>query len=402
MRAWPATLIGALCVVVAAGCASTQAVAPPAPDVELLSGTPGVASSTTTVTSTTTEVARVAPTTTQAPPATGWTAYEQVLRRSIAEGGSPGASAAIVVDGDVVRASAFGVRVPGTLERTEPEDRFRIASISKVITAIVTMQLVEAGLVGLDEPIGERLAAHVGVFPSDGDVSLLTVRHLMSHTSGVPEYDSAFFGYEGGGTCTDVAARVVGGGIGTPGGGFRYSNANVCVLGIVIEMLTGQPYPIAVYERLLTPLGISGMRIAGTYDVGPDEALHPSVPGRSYMEALGAAGAWVATASDVARIVDSLRPDGTGWRPLSAESVELMTTPALGPPTSAAGYGLGLIRYPDGSFGHTGTLENTHAMVLARPDGITWAILVNGEYPNESERLRTLFDRALRTGFPDG
>jgi D-alanyl-D-alanine carboxypeptidase len=224
----------------------------------------------------------------------------------------------------------------------------------------------------------------------------------MSHTSGVPEYDSAFFGYEVGGTCTDVAGRVVGGGIGTPGGGFRYSNANVCVLGIVIEMLTGQPYPIAVYERLLTPLGISGMRIAGTYDVGPDEALHPSVPGRSYMEALGAAGAWVATASDVARIVDSLRPDGTGWRPLSAESVELMTTPALGPPTSAAGYGLGLIRYPDGSFGHTGTLENTHAMVLARPDGITWAILVNGEYPNESERLRTLFDRALRTGFPDG
>nr|MCU0261914.1 hypothetical protein [Ilumatobacteraceae bacterium] len=61
-----------------------------------------------------------------------------------------------------------------------------------------------------------------------------------------------------------------------------------------------------------------------------------------------------------------------------------------------------LIRYADGSVGHTGTLESTHSMVLARPDGITWAILVNGEYPSESERLRTLFDRALRAGFPDG
>ncbi len=395
-----AILIGALCVGLVA-CTSAEAVAPPPPDVELIRGS-AAAPTTSPSTTTTTQPDRPGPTTTQAPPATGWTAYEQVLRSAFTAGGSPGASAAVVVDGQVVRASAFGVRVPGTFERTEPGDRFRIASISKVITAIVTMQLVEAGVVGLDEPIGERLAAHLGVFPSDGDVSSLTVRHLMSHTSGVPEYDAAFFGYAPASDCTDVARRVVGGGIGTPGGGFRYSNANVCALGIVIEMLTGQPYPIAVYERLLTPLGISGMRIAGTYDVGPDEALHSSAPGRHYMEALGAAGAWIASASDVALIVDSLQPESPGWKPLSAESVELMSTPALGPPTSPTGYGLGLIRYADGSVGHTGTLESTHSMVLARPDGITWAILVNGEYPSESERLRTLFDRALRAGFPDG
>ena len=69
--------------------------------------------------------------------------------------------------------------------------------------------------------------------------------------------------------------------------------------------------------------------------------------------------------------------------------------PALG----SNGYGLGLILYPDGSFGHTGTLEQTHAMVVSRPDGVTWAVLVNGEYPSESSRIRGVVDRALDAAF---
>ena len=51
--------------------------------------------------------------------------------------------------------------------------------------------------------------------------------------------------------------------------------------------------------------------------------------------------------------------------------------------------------YADGAWGHTGTIENTHAMVLDRPDGITWSVLVNGEDPWESEHLRQIFDEAI-------
>ncbi len=58
-------------------------------------------------------------------------------------------------------------------------------------------------------------------------------------------------------------------------------------------------------------------------------------------------------------------------------------------------YGLGLIMYADGAWGHTGTIENTHAMGLRRPDGITWSVLVNGEVPWESENLRQIFDEAI-------
>ena len=56
---------------------------------------------------------------------------------------------------------------------------------------------------------------------------------------------------------------------------------------------------------------------------------------------------------------------------------------------------LGLIMYADGAWGHTGTVENTHAMGLRRPDGVTWSVLVNGEVPWESENLRQIFDEAI-------
>jgi D-alanyl-D-alanine carboxypeptidase len=58
-------------------------------------------------------------------------------------------------------------------------------------------------------------------------------------------------------------------------------------------------------------------------------------------------------------------------------------------------YGLGLVVFSDGSYGHTGTLENTHAMFVVRPDGVTWAVLVSGENPWETSDLRTMVDNAL-------
>jgi D-alanyl-D-alanine carboxypeptidase len=65
------------------------------------------------------------------------------------------------------------------------------------------------------------------------------------------------------------------------------------------------------------------------------------------------------------------------------------------PPADGRGYGLGMMVFGDGTFGHTGTIENTHAMVLDRPDGVTWSVLVSGEYPWESDDLRGIVDRSL-------
>ncbi len=326
---------------------------------------------------------------------TGWAAFERSLGDTLIRGGSPNASFAVAVGGEVVRAGGLGEGVAGA--DVGPGTRFRIASISKIITAVLVLQLVDDGVIGLDEPVGGFLADRLGVTPSDPAVAAITAEHLLSHTSGLGPATPSFFG-ERGLTCRQIAAAELAGRINAPGGGVRYSNTNSCLAGILVEELTGLDYADAAYRRLLGPLGITEMRLAGTYDIGPDEVEHFSRPDRNYMEALGPAGGWIASAADVVRIMDSLNPDSPGWRPLGDDLLERMRQPPFGRPGGSLG--LGLILYPDGTFGHTGTLESTHAMTLARPDGVTWAVLVNGEFPRESARLRTFVDRALAAAFP--
>lgn len=290
-----------------------------------------------------------------------------------------------------------GPQEPPTL--ADADTRFRLASISKVVTAILALQLVDAGEIGLDEPIGDRLAAALAVEPIDPAVGSITLEHLLSHTSGLGPATTAFFG-ERGLTCRQIAAEALAGRINQPGGAVRYSNTNSCLAGILVEEVTGLDYVDAAARRLLGPLGVTDMRLAGTYDVGPGEAAHFSRPGRNYMEALGPAGGWIASARDVVVILDSINPRTPGWRPLGDDLLDRMATPPLDRP--AGSLGLGTIRYPDGSVGHTGTLESTHAMAVTRPDGVTWAVLVNGEYPSRSVQLRSIVDRAFAAGFPAG
>ena len=302
--------------------------------------------------------------------------------------------AATTIEPTTVPPSTIAAEVP---EEIEPGDRFRIASISKVITATVVLQLVEAGQIQLDGPVGEVLAAQVGATISDPAVAGITVRQLLSHTSGFGSYQRTFFG--GQADSCPAAARVglSAGLVGPPGTAYRYSNLNYCLLGLLVEQVAGRPYEAVVKDRLLAPLGIEGMRLAGTFDRDPAEVIHPSAPLRNYMEALGAAGSWVATPSDIVTIVDSLDPTKPGWHPLSPPLAELMRqpVPTVPYPNPDRWYGLGLMAFSDGSFGHTGTVESTHAMVVDRPDGVTWSVLVSGEYPWESGDLRGIVDRSL-------
>ena len=328
-------------------------------------------------------------------PLTGWAAFDDQIIRSVLGGGSDAVSVAVAIDGEVVHDAAFGARIPDTFEAVATTDRFRIASISKTITAITALQLVEEGLVGLDEPVGRLAAFEAGVPTPTDRAAGVTIRQLLTHTSGFGQYENLFFRNQVG-SCEEAAA--VGLSRSMSGGGFRYSNMNYCVLGLVIENLTGRSYEEVVYERLLTPLGISGMRLAPTYDPGPGEVEHRTVLGRNYMEVLGAAGAWVATPTDLVTIIDSLDPATPGWKPLEPETVAMMKTSATDLSAPDRGYGMGLILYGGGAAGHTGTIESTHAMVFDRADNVTWAVTVSGENPSDTVRLAGIVDRALAAG----
>jgi D-alanyl-D-alanine carboxypeptidase len=329
----------------------------------------------------------------------GWRAFDRSLRDRLIGGGDRAASVAVAINGEIVHAAAFGERVPGDPARTS--DRFRIASISKVIAAVAMLRLVENGDIGLDDPVTGSLANWLGVVPREARVANITPRQLLGHTSGFGDYENDFFG-GGADSCRTAAAFALAGGlIAKPGTAYNYSNMNYCVIGLLLEQRTGKRFDQVLFDEVLTPLGIDNLRLAGTFDVGPDDVEHYSTPQRNYMEVLGAAGSWVATPSDIVRLVDSLDPTKEGWHPLGNRLLAQMKAPSTAGDRGGSGpswYGLGLMVFGDGSFGHTGTLESTHAMVVSRPDGVTWAITVSGENPWETPELRPIIDEAFAAG----
>ena len=331
-----------------------------------------------------------------APNVSGWERFDDHLRERLVPA-STAAAVAVMIDGTLVHEAAYGARVAGSSEPVDVADRFRIASISKPITAITALRLVEAGELTLDEPVGDRIAEHLGLASVDPDARSITLRELLSHTAGFPQHEGTFFS-NGATSCRDAASQGMSRSV-SGGSAFRYSNMSYCVVGVLLEAVTGKAYERVVDEQLLAPLGIDGMRLTSTYELGPDEVSHTPSAGRNFMEALGAAGAWNATPADIVTILNSVDPSTPGWKALSDESMNALRyrIPSALPP---AGYGLGVINYDGDAWGHTGTLQNTHAMVLVQPDGVTWAITVSGEYPSSSGQLRSIMRRALSAAFP--
>lgn len=373
-------------------------------------------------------------------PLSGWAAVDQYLEVTIVRGGSAAASVAVLRNGELQHQAAYGERVAG--EPVEPTDRFRIASISKTILAITALELVEDGVLSLDDPIGGQLAVGLDVGAPSGNIGAITLRHLLTHRSGFPQYENLFFRNEVA-SCADAARAGLTRSLqAVPGTSFEYSNMNFCVLGLLIEQVTGAPYAQVVAEQVLAPLGITAMRTAGTFDLEPGDVEHRSDAGRNYMESLGGAGAWLATPVDLVTILDSLDPLTPETKILEPASLQLMATITETPPTLAdegeddeeevagsqplpdvaptttieplpptSGYGMGLMIFDQpldtdsagATFGHTGMLESTHAMFVRRPDGLTWAITVSGDYPGSTRELATIMDNALVLGgFIDG
>jgi D-alanyl-D-alanine carboxypeptidase len=256
--------------------------------------------------------------------------------------------------------------------------------------------LVEQGRLTLDDPVGGRLAAWLGVAITDPAMADVTVRHLLTQTSGLPVYQRTFFGGTAG-SCAEAARRGLAGSLASPPGTqYRYANLNYCLLGLLVEDVTGQPYEEAARALVLDRVGAGPMRIAGTEDVRPGEAAQPTTPTRLYMEALGGAGAWLGTPSDLVRIVSALDPSQTPAGPLDAATADLMRTPApVAYEMPDRWYGMGLIVFTDGSWGHTGTLEGARVAVFHRPDGLTWAVTVSGDAPTQSDRLIAYVNDAL-------
>jgi D-alanyl-D-alanine carboxypeptidase len=314
--------------------------------------------------------------------------------------GDISAGVAVIRNGKVLHTAAFGMEDPFQSIPATPSTRFRIASISKMFTAVAIMQLVDEGLVELDTSFTQQLGLR-GPF-NDPRVATVTVRQLMSHTSGFGASRNDFFGH-GVDTWRQAADNALGQLLQSdPGTAFQYSNANFCLLGKLLEYVTHQPFETAIRERVLDPIGVRA-HLAPTFDTAKGDALHASSPGRNYMETLGPAGGWVTTPLDIAKLAASLRDPSSPL--LDAATIDGMRVPVtvpveIPPPVNGWSYGLGLMLFGDGSWGHTGTIESTHAMVINRPDGLTVAVLVSGKAPSNTDHLQQVIDLAVAAASP--
>jgi N-acyl-D-amino-acid deacylase len=318
---------------------------------------------------------------------------------------------------------------------------FRIASVSKPITAVTVLRLVEAKRVALDARAFEILQLPALLEPGkkpDPRLGRITIRQLLQHTGGWdrdksfdPMFRSRIIARAAGEPAPATSPVIIRYMLAQPldfdpGARFAYSNFGYCLLGRVIEKLTGQPYETFVQQNVLAPIGIKRMRIGASLIDGhaPGEvryyaakeskasSVFPGTPeqvpwpyGGFCLEAMDAHGGWIASAVDLARLAAAL-DDPLHSPLLSPETFRIMYAPPP-PPVSRqpdgslndSYYSCGWNVRPAGANGkanywHTGSLPGTAALLVRRHDGLSWAVLFNQR--SDDKRLPdTAIDGAL-------
>lgn len=266
-----------------------------------------------------------------------------------------------------------------------PDDRFRVASITKVFVAVTVLQLVEEGKLALDDTL-DRWFPKV---PHAGDI---TVRNLLNHTSGIPDYlgdDEVQEHIREAWKPEELVARAVSGGKldFTPGTKHDYSNTNYIILGRIIERTTGKPVAEEIRRRILKPLALNDtfmegyekgtLRVRG-YMQDPDTGLNQDSTDTEHPSVSWTAGSMVSSTGDLTRLFRGL----FSGKLLSASMLKQMTAPTkLSDGGVEESYGLGLerTRTPWGMlYYHTGSIPGFLSEVGYMPaHDTTIAVLSN-------------------------
>lgn len=307
------------------------------------------------------------------------------------------AAVTVAVDGRIRLLSASG-----TAERgggggaVTPESPFRIASVTKMFVATVVLQLVQEGRLSLSDPLSRYVE-----YPHADQV---TIRHLLTHTSGIPDYGlTAHLGErlledrQRRWSTNEVLALVRDARPDfAPGTAYRYSNTGYVLLGEVIRAVTGSTWAAEVRRRILGPLRLDRTYVAGVepvpgevlpgyFDVDNDgdvENVETGGPWPSLETTEGPAGAMVSTAADLARFGHALF---RGQLLAPATLREMVAEGAHHPRNSNYGLGLEIARpdYRTTMWGHGGSLPGFRSGLWYVPgEDLVVVVLANDSRAN--------------------
>lgn len=334
----------------------------------------------------------------------------------------PGGALAVVKDGRLAYARGYGWADREQQIRAQPDTLFRIASISKPITAVAIMKLVEEQRLRLDEPafalLGLKPVLAAGKSP-DPRLHAITVRHLLQHTagwdrdkSGDPMFRSRAIAEATQTPAPAMPEAIIRYMLGQPldfdpGARYAYSNFGYCVLGRVIEKVTGLNYEKFLHQQVLARAGIRQMRLGTSLTSGVKETRYytsnndrgrsvfgdtamkvPEPYGTFCLEAMDAHGGWLASAVDLARFAAAL--DDPQRSPLlSSVTCGRMYEPPAPPVSRQADgrledsfYACGWMVRPrkrtgKANYWHSGSLPGTSSLLVRRWDGLSWAAVFN-------------------------
>jgi D-alanyl-D-alanine carboxypeptidase len=311
-------------------------------------------------------------------------ALDRALSELVAMPGGPPGVIAIVQRGGRRKVFAHGVRELGQPEPPRANDFMRIASVAKAFSGAVALALVDDGTLSLDDTIGRWLPAQPAAWHS------VTLRQLLGHTSGVPDFTenlafrdaflasptvalppAAMLAF-----VADVPLNF------PPGTQYLYSNSDNIVVGLMVEAATGRPYEEVLQAEVAQPLGLartslpSGPELPVPFIHGYDVALNGSYEDMSEFSAAGwawASGGIVSSPADLNRFIrgyvrgrlfrPAIRREQRSWIPTAHSEPP-------GPGENSAG--LALFRYETECgtmFGHTGNTFGFTQFAAATADG---------------------------------
>ncbi|MEO3753693.1 serine hydrolase domain-containing protein [Streptomyces sp. B6B3] len=294
----------------------------------------------------------------------------------------PGAAVAVTRGDQVIRAAGYGHTAAG--DAMTARTPVPVSSLSKSMTALAVMQLVERGAVDLDQPVRRYLPEFT---MDDARAAEITVRQLLTQTSGMADSAHPDLTRPQPDTLAEAVAALRDAGLAAdPGTAWNYHNTNYAVAARLVEVVGGRPFADYLAANVFRPLGMSHTASVDTTDDMPEHA-------RGYVRAYGmlfsrahprwfAAGAFgvVSTAADLADWLIAQHNHGTsaaGHRVVSAASIDAMHTPPEG-----REYAMGWSVSPSGEeprrIQHTGQLLTQNSIQTLLPDsGIGIAITTN-------------------------